>query len=125
MMSIPDDSAAVAGMFKLTRPGGLVAMSFPYNEHRSVANVYELPDAGYGQDFRFKCKLYSRADIDRWISEQQAELVLQERYRVFSGELWTMGHRVVPTVTGPDEPHHFTTVVLRKPPAAQSADAPS
>jgi SAM-dependent methyltransferase len=114
LMAIEDNDAAVAGMFSLVKPGGLIILSFPYNELRSVPNVYALPEAGYGQNFRFPCRVYCRADIDRWLRDNPAELVLQERYRVWTGELWTMGERVPPRKVSAEEPHHFSTVVIRK-----------
>lgn len=114
MMAVVDDRAAIAGMFRLVRPGGVIVLSFPYNELKPVENVYVLPDAGYGQSFRFPCRVYSRADIYRWLSQNPGECISQERYRMFSGEFWTMGVRVPPRQVSSDEPHQFTTVVIRK-----------
>jgi SAM-dependent methyltransferase len=114
MMAIVDDLAAIAGMFRLVRPGGILVLSFPYNELQPVENVYALPDAGYGQNFRFPCRVYSRADISRWLGEHPGECIAQEFYKMFTGEFWTMGERVPPRLVGVDEPHQFSTVVLRR-----------
>jgi SAM-dependent methyltransferase len=114
MMAIVDHRAAIAGMFQHVRPGGVLVLSFPYNERHGVENVYALPEAGYGQGFGFPCRIYCQEDITGWLDEYPGECIAQERYRVFSGELWTMGQRIPPERAAADEPHHFTTVVIRK-----------
>lgn len=114
MMAVVDDKAAIAGMFRLVRPGGLIILSFPYNEQKPMENVYKHPEAGYGQNFRFPCRIYTRWDIDGWLRENPGECVAQEYYRMFTGEFWTMGERVPPTAVHVGEPHQFTSVVIRK-----------
>ncbi len=114
MMAVIDDRAAIAGMFRLVRPGGLLVLSFPYNELQSVENVYALPEAGYGQNFRFPCRVYSHTDIARWLNEHPGECIAQERYQMFTGEFWTIGNRISPRRVAIDEPHQFTTLAIRK-----------
>jgi SAM-dependent methyltransferase len=114
MMAIPDDGAAMRSMFELVRPGGLVIVSFPYSELSGVPNVYELPGAGYGQNFLFPCRVFCRADVDRWLGDLPAELLLQEYYRSFTGELWTMGERIPPQQVSVEELHQFSVLVFRR-----------
>jgi 2-polyprenyl-3-methyl-5-hydroxy-6-metoxy-1,4-benzoquinol methylase len=114
MMAVVNYRDAIAGMFRLVRPGGLIVLSFPYNELKPVENIYAHVDAGYGQNFRFPCRVYSRADIDRWLSENPAECVAQEHYLMFTGEFWTTGNRVPQREVSADEPHQFTAVAVRK-----------
>ena len=114
MMAVVDDKAAIAGMFRLVRPGGLIILSFPYNEQTPVENVYKHPEAGYGQNFRFACRVYTRADIDGWLRENPGECLAQWHFRMFTGEFWTMGTRVPPRQVAVNQPHQFTTVVIRK-----------
>jgi SAM-dependent methyltransferase len=114
MSTISDDQAAVAGMFRMLKPGGHLFLSFPYNETHSVDNAYELPDAGYGQNARYGCRIYSRAEIEAWLRQQSAELVEQEYYRVFTGAYWTVGERVTPAHVTVDDLHHFTAIVIRR-----------
>lgn len=114
MMAIPDDDAAIDGMFKLINPTGLLILSFPYNETRGIEDVYQLPGAGYGQNFRFRCRVYTRTDVDRWLARHSVELVAQEHYEMFTGDYWTMGSRITPRRVAADEPHHFTAIALRR-----------
>jgi SAM-dependent methyltransferase len=112
---IPDHRAAVAGMLGLLRPGGHAVITVPYNEHRFVEDVYRLPGAGYGGDFPFIGRVYSRAEVTAWEDASGASIVDQEYYAVFSGELWTFGERLdPPRRVGVDEPHHLTALLLRK-----------
>ena len=114
MSTIVDDRVALAGMLAALRPGGRMVLSFPYNEATHVANVYELPEAGYGQGARYRCRIYSRADVDAWLEQCGVEVIEQEYYRMFRGELWTMGGRDTPRQVPVTERHHFTAVVLRR-----------
>lgn len=113
---IPDHDAAVRNMFKLLKPGGHILLTFPYNEQTYVENVYDHPNAGYGKGNAYICRVYSRAQIDGWLSQNGGEIACEEHYEVFSGELWTMGERIrPPKKTGPEEPHHLLCLLLRKP----------
>jgi len=114
MSTIADDKLALAGMIAALDPGGRLVLSFPYNESVAVSNVYELPEAGYGQGARYRCRIYSRAEIEAWLEQGGLELVDQEYYRVFSGELWTMGQRETPRRVSVTDRHHFTAIVLQR-----------
>lgn len=113
---IPDHRRAVSVMAGMLKPGGVLILSFPYNEERYVENVYRLPGAGYGRNASYICQVYNRQSIQEWLSATSLELVLQRYYRVFSGELWTFGQRLSPMqeVTT-EQPHHLTALVLRRP----------
>jgi SAM-dependent methyltransferase len=114
MSTLSDDHAALGGMLTVLRPGGHIVLTFPYSETQSVADVYEHPGAGYGQGARYRCRVYSRADLDAWLDTLRVELVEQEYYRMFRGELWTMGGRDLPRPVSVTDHHHFTAVVLRR-----------
>mgnify|MGYP001255149908 CR=1 FL=1 len=112
---IPNHMAAIEGMFSLLKPGGYLILTFPYSERRYIDNVYKLPGAGYGQDARYTCQVFSRDQIDAWLKNSKAELICQEYYRVFTGEFWTFGERVYPPCeVKKNEKHHLTCIVLRK-----------
>jgi SAM-dependent methyltransferase len=113
---IPDHRAAVRGMLELVRPGGHVVITVPYCEGRFVEDVYRLPEAGYGAAFPFIGRVYSRAEVDDWTAGGAAEVVEQEYYEVFTGELWTFGERVPrPRRVGAGGRHHLTALLLRRP----------
>ena len=112
---IPSHLRAVTSMANLMRPGGILVLSFPYNEHRYVENVYDLPEAGYGKDQDYICQVFSRDVINKWLSTTALRLVQQRYYRFFTGELWTLGHRLWPgQEVDSTEPHHLTGIVLQK-----------
>lgn len=112
---IPEHDRAVQSMFGLLRPGGHLVLTFPYNESRYVDNVYKLPGAGYGQNEPYVCQVYSRQQVDDWISRNNAEVVTQEYWEVFAGDLWTYGQRLCPPVqTAKDRKHHLTCLLVRK-----------
>lgn len=110
---IPDHESAARGLRRLLNAGGHVILSFPYNERRFVDNVYALPGVSYGTDAPYICRVYSRPEIEKWLA-MGFEIVRQEYYRVFTGELWAFGERLSPPVrTGVNEPHHLSCVMLR------------
>jgi SAM-dependent methyltransferase len=112
---IPEYDAAVDAMFGLLRPGGRLALTFPYNECRYYANAYKLPGAGYGQDEPYICQIYSRAQLDGWVERNRATIAAQEYWEVFTGELWTSGQRLQPPVqTEKSRKHHLTCLLLQK-----------
>lgn len=115
LQHVPAADAAVTGVFDLTKPGGHLVLTFPYNERRYVEDVYSLPGSSYGRAFPFGCHVFSREQLDGWLTRSGGELVAQEYYRVFTGELWSFGERLFPPRhVGVDELHQRTAVLIRK-----------
>lgn len=113
---VPNHADAVRGIFRLLRPGAHAVLTVPYNENRYVQNVYALEGVGYGRDAAYACQVFSRAQIDEWMTDVGATVVEQEYYRIFSGELWAFGSRVHPPErVGKTETHHLTCVLVKKP----------
>ena len=112
---IPNHRDAVDGMFRLLKPGGHLVLTFPYNEERYVDNVYELPEASYGRKYGFICQVFSRAQIEDWLSDGRGRIVNQEYYEVFSGNLWTFGERVCPPrKVEKGQKSHLTCLLIQK-----------
>lgn len=112
---IPDHSAAIKGISKLLKPGGLLILSFPYDEYDSIENVYEHPDAGYGQDAPYICRVYSRKELNLWLERLGGQIQAQEYYRFFSGDYWTMGDRLDPPErVSVEERHQISAIAIRK-----------
>jgi SAM-dependent methyltransferase len=110
---IQDHGAAIRGIRSLLKPGGHAVLSFPYNERRFVENVYALPGVSYGTDAPYICRVYSRREVQIWLGEG-FEIMRQTYCRVFTGELWAFGERLLPPVeTGAEELHHLTCLLLR------------
>ncbi|MDH3200666.1 MAG: class I SAM-dependent methyltransferase [Myxococcales bacterium] len=110
---IQDHQAAGRGLRSLLSPGGHAILSFPYDERRFVDNVYALPGVSYGTDAPYICRVYSRREVDGWLREG-FQIVRQEYYRIFSGDLWAFGERLRPPVTTTvNEPHHLTCILFR------------
>ena len=112
---IPNHDAAVRSMFSLLKPGGHLVLTFPYNECKYVDNVYKLPGSVGEGKFPFVTQVYSRQQIDKWLTENSAKLVAQEYWRFFTGEFWTLGQPLCPPVevTSTDG-HHITCLLFRK-----------
>jgi SAM-dependent methyltransferase len=112
---IPDHRTAVRGMLELLRPGGHLILSFPYNERSYIDNVYKRPGAGYGQDYSYICQVFSRNEIDGWISDDSGKIIDQQYYEVFTGEFWTYGDRVYHCKrVERDQRCHLTCMVIQK-----------
>jgi SAM-dependent methyltransferase len=112
---IKDNRAALKGMFSLLNTNGRIVLTFPYNEKKYVKDVYRLPEAGYGKDHPFIGQVYSREQLDNWVNDNDAEIVDQEYYEVFTGELWTFGQSIYPIKkTTKESKHHLTCILLQK-----------
>jgi len=106
---------AVRNLFRLTKPGGHVIITCPYNEREYCPNCYELPQSAYGQDAAYVTQSFSRKQLDRWCSDNNAQVIDQEHWRFWDGELWTQGKQVIPPVrTSPYQSHQLTCLLLRK-----------
>lgn len=112
---IVEHEKAVEMMFALLRPGGRLVLSFPYNEHQYVKNVYALPGSIGEHTYPFVTQAFSRQEVQRWQEQNGGTLVRQEYWRFFSGEYWTLGDRIVPPqrVTR-EEPHQVTCLAFEK-----------
>jgi len=112
---IPNHRDAMTGMFNLLKKGGHLVLTCPYNETQYVEDIYRHPDAGYGQESAFICQVYSRKELDGWLTDNGGEIVEQEYYQIFSGDLWSIGGRVYPPrKVSKDDKHHLTCLLIRK-----------
>jgi 2-polyprenyl-3-methyl-5-hydroxy-6-metoxy-1,4-benzoquinol methylase len=112
---ITDFNAAVENMAKLLTEGGHLILTFPYNEKKYIKNAYALPGSSYGQNFPFITQIYSRAELDKWISSFGFEIVDQEFWEFWSGDYWTVGNIILPPkkVSAQDK-HHHSCLLLKK-----------
>lgn len=113
--TIADDRPAIRNLFKLTKPGGHLVLTFAYKEDRAVPNAYAFPESTYGKNARYICRMFSREELNGWLEENGGEIEEQEYFRVWTGDLWTFGERLHPPLrVGPDELHQYTAVSIRK-----------
>ena len=111
---IRDHRRAVAAMFNLLNPGGILLLTCPYNETIYSENVYVLPDSLYGSTNPFICRSFSRAELNSWLEGSGGQIIAQEYWRCFTGPLWTQGELVrPPQQVTPDQPHQLTCLALR------------
>ena len=102
-------------MHSLLKKNGFLILTFPYNEKIYHKDIYKHPGAGYGKGANFITQVYSRREINNWLSDTSFEIIDQEYYKVFTGEMWTMGDRVTPCKkVSSSELHHLTCLLLKK-----------
>jgi uncharacterized UPF0146 family protein len=112
---IPDHCSALINIHNLLDKDGYLILTFPYNENVYDKDIYKHPNAGYGQTANFITQVYSRNEINSWLSSTSFQIIDQEYYKVFTGEMWTMGDRVSPCEqTSKSELHHLTCILLQK-----------
>lgn len=112
---IPAHRSAVINIHNLLNKDGYLILTFPYNENVYDENIYMHPNAGYGQTANFITQVYSRDEIDCWLASTSFQIIDQEYYKVFTGEMWTIGGRVTPCEqTSKSELHHLTCILLQK-----------
>lgn len=112
---IQTPDAAVRNLLSLAAPGGHLLMTFPYTEKSYVKNVYDLPGSSYGKDAAYETQSYSRVELDRWLTENDATIVKQEYWRFWDGDYWTVGRQELPpkSVSVADK-HQLTCVLIRR-----------
>lgn len=106
---------AVDSMFNLLRKNGSIILSFPYNEKSFVNNIYKDPDAGFGRDWKWICRVFSRKEIDSWLKRNNGIIVDQEFWKVFSGKYWSFGDWLKPAQkVDIHSSHHLTCLWIKK-----------
>ena len=112
---IPVHKEAMKGMFDLLNPGGHLLLTVPFNEEKYIDNVYKMPEASYGKDHAYICQIFSRKNMNTWLADSSWEIVEQEYYEVFTGELWTFGEHIYPPKkVEQNEKSHLSCILLRK-----------
>lgn len=115
LQHVPKHDLALASMARLTKPGGGIILAFPINKDHYIDNVYDRPQSGYGRNPYYGCHVFSQAEILRWCRDLRLELVDQEFYQVFEGDLWTFGNRLnPPKIVDTDSLYQFGSVCLRR-----------
>jgi len=113
---IEDHARAFQSMIGLLKPEGHLVVTMPYNERHAVPNVYDLPDAAYDAGNPYICRSTSRKELDRWLETTGAEIVRQEFWEFWSGDVWTQGTALpVPRQVGAADPYQLTCLLIRKP----------
>jgi SAM-dependent methyltransferase len=94
---IKDHRAAMRNMLKLLRPGGHMVLSCPYTDREFVEDTYRVPGANPESAKEvYPCNSYSRAELDSWLKDGNAELIEAEYWKGFTGKHWAMGTRIAP-----------------------------
>lgn len=106
---------AIRNMFKLLNPNGYLILTFPYNENKYVRNVYDLPGSSYGQKLSYICQSYSRCELNKWIQDNNWEIIDQEVWQFWDGSHWTVGNQVVPPLQVTiKEKHQLSCILMQK-----------
>ncbi len=113
---IEDHRAAVREMFRLLAPGGHLIVTCPYTETEYVENVYELSGAREGyRNAPYICRSYSRQQLEQWISDSEATVVVQEFWRIETGRVHALGDWSFPAVqVGSEDLHQLTCLLIKK-----------
>ncbi len=108
----PDN--AIRNMFSLLKPNGHLILTCPYNERSYMKNVYELPESSYGKGAPYITQSYSRTELERWLRENNGDILDQEYWQFWEGDHWTVGNQIIPPkkVTA-DDRHQLTCIHIR------------
>lgn len=106
---------AVKNMVAALAPSGVLIMTFPFCEAVYHHNIYEHPEAGYGQKASFICQVFSRMEVDRWCQDLELVVKDQEFWKVFTGRMWTFGERLkLPLPSLSSLPHELLCIALER-----------
>ncbi len=112
---IPEHEKAICSMATLLHPGGHLILTFPYHQERYFENVYKLPGASYGMDAPYICQVFSGSEVTRWRIQSQLQVVDQEYWQIFTGDLWAFGKRLsIPRQVTLQQPHQLSCLVFKK-----------
>ena len=112
---VPADKA-VGSMLRLLHPGGHLVLTTPFHAPDYVPNVYELPtSASRAVHHAYVTQSHGSADLARWLSDNDAEVVEQEYWRYWTGTHWTEGQQIIPPERSTaEQPHQLTCLLIRK-----------
>ncbi len=108
---IPDHKKAMRYMCELINPKGYLILTFPYNEHYYIKDIYKdrVPSPN------FVTQIFSRKQINSWLEDSGMEIIEQKCYNMFIGGYWSNGDIIIPPVeTDQYHKHHLTCILLRK-----------
>lgn len=112
---IKDFDSAIKNMVELLNDNGHLILTFPYNEETFIENVYKLPNAGYGQDYSYLGRVFSRKEVNRWIKINNLKIKQQEYWQVFTGDYWTFGKKISPArQVSKEEKHQLSCILIQK-----------
>ena len=112
---IPEFLDAARGFASLLNSDGYLILTCPYNEQRYCSDVYRAPESSYGKNNPYICQSYSRAELDSIVRTFHGRILIQEYWKVFSGELWAFGRRLEsPQQSSKENPHQLTCLLIQK-----------
>ena len=86
-------------------------LTFPYTEDTYCTNVYLQKESNaYDRVIPFICQSYSRLILRWW----DIDVIEQEYWRFWEGELWTCGERAEPLKVEKEDKHQLTCVLIKK-----------
>lgn len=110
---IADYEKAMTGIFERLNAGGHLILTVPFNKTTYHPNVYKDPKVRI--EHQYICQVYSDEQIRRWLAMNNATLIHEELFQVFTGPLWKMGERVHPVRPAQaGSLHHLGCFVIRK-----------
>lgn len=105
---------ALTNMAALTRPGGHLIITCPYNERVGSPNVYEEQNS-YGKGQPYICRQFTREDFQNWLRDAGMTVAKQEWWQFFDTNYWSCGTQVMPPRQAlPDEQHQLTCMLIRR-----------
>lgn len=106
---------AVKNMFALLKSGGLLILTFPYNEKTFADNVYILHGSSVGRELPFKTHSYSKKEIENWAKENGAKIIKQEYWQFYTGNFWTVGQNLaIPKQVTKEDKHQLSCILFQK-----------
>lgn len=112
---IPNSDDAITAMFKLLNPGGHLALTIPYNENTYHPNIYKHPEATFGKHVPYICQIFSRQEVDNWMRKNNATIIEQEYWQIYTGLMHTFGENMYPFIqTDQNSIHQLTCILFKK-----------
>ena len=112
---IKDHRAAMRNIMRLVRPGGHIVLTCPYTDREFVSDTYRVPGADPESSTQeYICNSYSRAELNSWLKDGNAELIEEEHWKGFTGKHWAMGERIAPPEPATKESGNHGCFLIRR-----------
>jgi SAM-dependent methyltransferase len=92
---IQEHRKAMACMLDMLTPLGVIVVTAPFTAKEYTPNAYDLEGSGYGQKAQFETQIFSNTELRSW----GGAVLDRENWKMFSGELWTVGAPNDPPIT--------------------------
>jgi len=114
---IEEYNQAIENMVRVLKPGGVLILTIPYNEHQLLPDSYKHKKSNrYSSSVAYPCNIYSAREVQHWCAITGASVEQKVVTRWWTGPFWNSGERLPHFLeVSKDQPHDHACILFKKP----------